>query len=299
MQLGHSVLFIGGVAVFMALCCYAIYRKRKQLGITSPVGEKMLRPAGYSLRKRMESLDETLMLFPLSGFFLPVLIGLSPIVLFKEQLSHLNAASVITVFVICLIVLLAGWGIGFVLTYKRLNYWLDCSLGLKGEELVAQHLNPLFGKDYRIYHDFPIEGRREAANIDHIVIGANGVFVIETKMRRKHKKVRTKQESHKVEYNGDELIYPSYRDRHGLGQTEANSKHLEEFLWTKTNKRIPVTGILTIPGWYVTQTGYGKVLVRSHKTLEKTILASKGSIDRDAFRSAVIAVREACCDVEI
>jgi hypothetical protein len=41
---------------------------------------------------------------------------------------------------------------------------------------------------YRVFHDFLITDKpRRIRNIDHIVIGANGVFSVETKTRRKVK----------------------------------------------------------------------------------------------------------------
>jgi hypothetical protein len=189
--------------------------------------------------------------------------------------------------------------IGVCLASRKFEEFRNVKLGLRGEELVAQSLNPLYQKDYRIFHDFPIEGRREKANIDHIVIGSNGVFVVETKMRRKHKKLKTGKEPHKVEFNGDELIYPNFRDRHGLGQTEANAKHLENFIFEKTGHRLPVTGILVLPGWYVTRTGMGRVFVCNHNSVTKAILYKKDSIERNVFRDAVVAVRKQCCDISI
>jgi preprotein translocase subunit SecG len=52
------------------------------------------------------------------------------------------------------------------------------SLGAEGEETVATHLS-LLGYPYRVIHDVVLPGM--TGNIDHIVLGPNGVFVIETK----------------------------------------------------------------------------------------------------------------------
>ena len=51
-------------------------------------------------------------------------------------------------------------------------------IGAEGEETVAQLLS-LLGDAYRVIHDAVLPGMR--GNIDHIVLGPNGVFVIETK----------------------------------------------------------------------------------------------------------------------
>lgn len=284
----------GYIAAIVVFRC----RRTNSLGTVSPVGEKMLRPAGYSLRNRTDELLDSFLMYLLQGFIIPVVLGFGTITLAsKIYLKEWSTFYLVLGF--SLVAMVAGWVIGGILAYRKFNEWANCRLGLAGEELVAQHLNPLYRNDYRIYHDFPVEGRKDKGNIDHIVIGPTGVFVIETKMRRKHKKLKTGREFQKVEFTGDELIYPNFRDRHGLGQTEANAQHLQEFIKRKTGHSVSVAGILALPGWYVNQTGRGRILVRNHKSLAKAILSRPGSIDRKVFRDVAVAVRERCCDVDI
>ncbi len=240
----YLILGCVGILIFMALIALVVVRKNKQLGTVSPVGEKMLRPAGYSLRLRLVEIEESLGLYLVQSFCVPIILGFMPIALFQEVYSSESWVA-ITGLPFAMMVIIAGWIIGFHLCLKKFRLSANCELGLRGEELVGQKLNPLYQKGYRIFHDFPVFGRKKISNIDHIVLGPNGIFVIETKMRRKHTKLKTAQESHKVEYNGEELIYPHYKDRDGVGQTEANVKYLKEFLWMRTGKRLPVTGILT------------------------------------------------------
>jgi len=59
--------------------------------------------------------------------------------------------------------------------FSRGGTW---SVGAEGEEIVAKHLS-LLGDPYRVIHDVVLPNMR--GNIDHIVLGPNGVFVIETK----------------------------------------------------------------------------------------------------------------------
>lgn len=294
----YLVVFVTILFGFGAIVFWLQWRKTKRLGTTSPVGEKMLRPPGYSLRERLDDTLSSFMLRSLFGALAPVVLGFFTLVTAIK--IHLRDWPTFWILLsICLVITIAGWVIGVRLASRKFEEFRNVKLGLRGEELVAQSLNPLYRKDYRIFHDFPIEGRREKANIDHIVIGANGVFVVETKMRRKHKKLKTGTEPHKVEFNGEELIYPNFRDRHGLGQTDANSRHLEKFIFEKTGHRLPVTGILVLPGWYVTRTGMSRVFVCNHNSVTKAILSKKGSIERNVFRDAVVAVRKECCDISV
>lgn len=55
--------------------------------------------------------------------------------------------------------------------------------GARGEEIVAKYLEEL-GKDYLIINDIVLP--EEKGNIDHIVIGKSGIFIIETKTHKGH-----------------------------------------------------------------------------------------------------------------
>lgn len=54
--------------------------------------------------------------------------------------------------------------------------------GIEGERFVDEHLKETFEPDHLVLHDVSFKGQR--GNIDHIVIGKNGIFVIETKTHR-------------------------------------------------------------------------------------------------------------------
>jgi hypothetical protein len=57
-------------------------------------------------------------------------------------------------------------------------------LGYFGERIVAEHLEPLKLQGWRIFHDVPGISNGSSFNLDHIAVGPNGVFAIETKTRR-------------------------------------------------------------------------------------------------------------------
>lgn len=59
------------------------------------------------------------------------------------------------------------------------NHVTAWATGADGEERTAAALEPLVADGFRILHDRRIPGSR--ANIDHIVIGPPGVFVVESK----------------------------------------------------------------------------------------------------------------------
>ena len=59
--------------------------------------------------------------------------------------------------------------------FQKFKIWRS---GAKGEENVAKCLKHL-GDRYHVFHDVMLQGKR--GDIDHVVVGSNGVFVIETK----------------------------------------------------------------------------------------------------------------------
>jgi hypothetical protein len=73
-----------------------------------------------------------------------------------------------------IIILLIGAGLLFY-GYNNGKSW---NKGIKGESIVAEYLNQL-PKDYFIFNDVKFPG--SYGNLDHVVIGPNGIYVIETK----------------------------------------------------------------------------------------------------------------------
>ena len=59
--------------------------------------------------------------------------------------------------------------------YNKKENW---NKGIRGEQIVANYLNKL-PNDYSIFNDVKFPG--SYGNLDHVVIGPNGIFVIETK----------------------------------------------------------------------------------------------------------------------
>lgn len=130
---------------------------------------------------------------------------------------------------------------------------MDYNLGFYGERYVAQFLYPLMREGYYVYHDFEIQAQGKPVNIDHILVGPAGVFVVETKTRRK-RKGRPGYKEHEVKYNGKYFDFPWGTDSYGINQAQANAKSLKRLLEGATQlKSIPVYSVLTLPGWMISQ----------------------------------------------
>ena len=85
-----------------------------------------------------------------------------------------------TIIGILLLCLALAFGISIVLSKKKLSLYYK---GAKGEEDVAAELTKL-SNDYVVFNDFaPGKSNifKPQENIDHIVVGPSGIFIIETK----------------------------------------------------------------------------------------------------------------------
>jgi hypothetical protein len=119
-------------------------------------------------------------------------------------------------------------------------------LGFEGERFVGEELSRLMGLGFEIYHDVPFEG----FNIDHVLVGPRGVFIVETKTRRKPLNEDGKKQF-RVAFDGKKLQWSWGTDSHGIEQAKNNAKTLAAWLGSATGETVWVTPILTLPGWLV------------------------------------------------
>src|SRR5207248_11280153 len=81
-------------------------------------------------------------------------------------------------------------------------------LGFHGERYVAEELNQLMADGFRVFHDVPFDG----FNIDHVLVGPTGVFVVETKTKKKPMVGGKKQ--YRVIFDGERLRFHNGTDAH-------------------------------------------------------------------------------------
>src|SRR5436190_1851904 len=76
---------------------------------------------------------------------------------------------------------------------------------------------------YVVFHDLPAERGKRKWNVDHVVVGPGGVFVLETKARPR-RKAKWDQEENVVIYDGKVLQFPWCYDDWAVRQVEFNAK---------------------------------------------------------------------------
>ncbi len=219
----------------------------------------MPRPPGWSLQSRTEHLMADLLLYT-------TMVGFAGFVawLLYVQTGLLSLGLGFGVI---------GTAVFFHLLRKTLRKLANHRLGLQGEQIVGGVLDRLSSDGLRVFHD--LEVKRPGAkpwNIDHVALTPAGVFVFETKARRKPKlpsDQQATQKNHEVVFDGVHLHFPRPMgaDAHGIKQASRNAAWLTEKLTALNGTDIPVSAALVLPGWYVTAKAKGAVAVLNEKLI--------------------------------
>lgn len=229
------------------------FRKMRTLS-RIPIKE-IPRPPGWSLQKRVEELTDQISTYSL------VLIGGNAV----GGIMYLSGDG-----------LVAGLVVSFLCTilsiyklYRLMPSYANYKLGLTGEQAVGAILNTLSHETVQVYHDYQIkEPGSKPWNIDHIAVSPEGVFLIETKTRRKLKgKSNRGQDGYRVNYDGKLLNFPFGSDYHGLKQAKRSAEWLSKKLSSSVGEHISVKPLLALPGWMVQRKGKGEVDVLNEKEL--------------------------------
>lgn len=137
------------------------------------------------------------------------------------------------------------------------------NLGREGEEYVGQELTLLMCRGAHVFHDIPYK----FGNIDHIVVGNDKVFAIETKAVRKLQSQSNKTgRDSTVVFDGHQLIFPHMKTDDPIKQAQRHAKHIREVLKNNCGLSMEVVPVVALPGWFVRIESAGKeVLVINPK----------------------------------
>jgi len=121
--------------------------------------------------------------------------------------------------------------------------------GIEGEKAVGQFLERLREQGYTVFHDVVAD----TFNVDHVLIGAGGVFTVETKTRSK-----PIGRDARVTYDGKQLLVDGTApDRDPIVQAKSQARWLGSVLQESTGRQFPVQPVVVFPGWFI-DPGVGK-----------------------------------------
>jgi Nuclease-related domain len=240
---------IGLVVAYFVYSKKRINEKRK-----NPINTDLLRSPGESLIEQIEdkSLDidgqlTALTILPLSCYTLYLL----------GNQSLINA---ITFAIVGL-----GFTVSFAYRLLKLSHMRNqLKLGYDAELAVGQELNSLMREGYYVFHDVHLNNSAEDYNIDHVVVGATGVFAVETKGRSKPVQKEGKAEF-KVKFDGSKLTFPSWAETEPIEQAKRQTIALQKWLTSAVGEAIEAKPVLAIPGWYIENISRGDVAVINGK----------------------------------
>jgi hypothetical protein len=229
----------------------------------TPLKAPPLRQAGQSIEEQIQTIfDDQVSIWAILVVGLPIATAL--LTLYTLLGATLQSLTIGTALLTCIACPVA------IIKIVRLKRQLkNLRLGRDGERVVGQFLDEqLRARGYHLFHDVVVRPQSGGAfNIDHIAIGAGGIFVLETKTRNK-----PALGDPVVEYDG-EAVKVGYgpRDPSDVQQVAANARWLADMLEKTTGQRIlAIRPVLLYPGWWIEGSSSGKdVWVLEPKALPK------------------------------
>ena len=289
---GYFAFFIASVLAM--LLWQKRYRKRRK---PLPEDLRLLRAPGETQLMWVRKFDENLVLYVALSGTMPAVIT-AVLLLLTKQLTGwwvLVGLAVTLVAFIGTFIVAAHW-----LT-RKLSESLDRYLGYFGERYVAEWLDPLREQGWRVFHDVPCEAGGKKFNIDHVAVGLGGVFVIETKTRRKGS-ARPGRKDNVVYFDGHVLDWPWGEDEHGLEQAERNAIWLADTLKAEAKERVHVSPILALPGWWLEELKPFKdprlARAANPKWLPKWLSEAPEILDSKRIESIAGSLERRCRDVK-
>lgn len=274
-----------------------------------PLKEKLLRPPGYSLYRRIDDVSDRLLLWALQAMVSGALFGLvagafyplvEALALQRVRFAAVWSQPGSHVLISAACIGLAGllWTVRSIAgAVQAFNEIENCRFGLRGEQAVAEALAvpALATAGYVTFHDVPGDG---AWNIDHVVVGPGGVFVLETKTRSRRKATRQLPE-HEVRFDGRTLAFPWCDDTSAADQVTRNADWIRKLVVPFAPEDLFVQPIIVVPGWYVVNTQANQpVLAMNCKYLVGYLTGLPKRLTEEQLRPILARIEERCRTLE-
>lgn len=180
-------------------------------------------------------------------------------------------------------------------TWKNFAKLTKLRLGHTAEIATANELIALQAKGYQVFHDIQADG----FNIDHLAIGPNGIFVIETKGRHKRKKDnKDGGKDYQMTVKEGRLEFPSWTETKPIEQAGRQAKWVNQWLTKATGQSVTSTPVLVFPGWFITHKTKPPFPILNHKQLAKTLPTLNGNkgqqLDQQQISTLVYQVAQRC-----
>lgn len=223
----------------------------KQSAERSPLKDKPLRLPGQSVQEERDKIVDDVNSSMIQALMIIVLALLE---WYRWFISMPPAPAVYTAAAVLAIV----WAY---LRFRKVKPRLRAlRLAADGEKAVGQFLEKLRSEGFQVFHD--VVG--DNFNVDHILIGPQGVFTVETKTWNKPKNFDAR-----VIFDGVGIKVGQYSpDRDVAVQAKAQASWMQRLLLESAGRTVSVRPVVLFPGWFVENTsGFGDLWVLEPKAL--------------------------------
>jgi len=259
----------------------------------TPVVEKLLRVSGEGQRQKLSAFDDVLLLH-LTGT------ALIPLLLLVIGLWVINAVSG-SYQILAQIVLLILLGVVLYFAARWLMKILDerynYRVGYFGEREVGEAVDALRLKGFQVFHHVPATEAQPIFHLDHVIVGATGVFAVQTQSRTRGTP-RPGFPEHKIIFDGQKLVYPWGDDFQGLEFARDRAIWLESWLAQIIGRQVPVQPILVFPGWWVEEHAINTVRVLNPKQIAAVVNRNTPMLTEEQVVNITRQLEARCRDVE-
>ena len=276
-------------SMFVTLGVMYVLLKHRDATVKLPVDrDQLIRIPAFGLQQEIQDLQINLIASMLMG----VLVVCLPFAINSIQ-AHITVGKFPWLFALTSIIGLTYCGYK---TWKNFSKLTKLRLGHTAEIATANELIGLQALGYQIFHDIQADG----FNIDHLAIGKNGVFAIETKGRHKRHKDHTQpnqngSKGYELFYKDGRLHFPSWVETKPLEQATRQAKWVSQWLTKATGEQIFSSPVLVFPGWYVTSQTRPPFPIINHKQLVKTLPSVRTqSLSQQQVDAIVYQVAQRC-----
>jgi hypothetical protein len=245
-------------------------RKKRTRRFPLPDNTKLLRMPGEQLWRELTKSEENDDLLFIAAIVVPLI---AVVIVFELIRPLVNQWPIATIVVLISTIIVSIWLTGRFMA-KRFFARNDKFLGFFGERYVGEYLDKLKHEGWFVFHDVPFEGATGTFNIDHVALSGRGVWIVETKTRRKGD-ARPGYKDHEVLSDGTKLIWPWGEDDSPITQASRNAASLREWIKAVTNQDVKVSAVVAIPGWKVGEEKVNGVRVANPKNLYEVITTGK------------------------
>jgi hypothetical protein len=272
-------------SMFVTLSVMYVMLKHRDATVKLPVDrEQLQRIPAFGLQQQIQDLQIDL----LAGMLMGVVIVCFPFAIDSIK-THINAGKFPWIFAITALMGLSYYAYK---TWRNFSKLTQLRLGHTAEIATANELIGLQALGYQIFHDIQADG----FNIDHLAIGKNGVFAIETKGRHKRKRdSKHGGKDHQMQFKDGRLHFPSWTETKPIEQASRQATWVSQWLTKATGQPVFASPVLVFPGWYITNQTKPPFAIISHKLLVKTIpKISSQTLSQQQIDAIIYQVAQRC-----